>query len=269
MINRILQGNKIDELTREIEELKKQLKALTDEQVKQRRDTEDLMYNLDNDNLSPTAVIRANHISLNGKTIDLTAGDITINSDNFQVDSSGNLTCTNASVAGHVEATSGSFTGTVYANGGSFANAGIDNCTINNCDIKKTCSIGSDITAGSGVQLGQVYQNQAGTRYSYVDMEFDESGTLNEKGISIRANNKLSSDPVTHSGLQINPTWSALTTNTEVGPYYSNNAKYVAVFQDGDVVLRNGYITLTIGNDDLIIEDHQHAKQWILSDNLP
>ena len=149
MINRILQGNKIDELTREIEELKKQLKALTDEQVKQRRDTEDLMYNLDNDNFSPTAVIRANHISLNGKTIDLTAGDITINSDNFQVDSSGNLTCTNASVAGHVEATSGSFTGTVYANGGSFANAGINNCSINTCDIKSQCTLLSDATSSS------------------------------------------------------------------------------------------------------------------------
>ena len=132
-----------DKLLQEIEDLKKQIKALNDEQVKQRRANEDLMYNLDNDNLSPTCVIRADHISLNGKTIDLTSGNITINSTNFSVDSNGNMTCTNATVGGVVQATGGSFT-----NAG-ISNCSIDNCTANTLDIKSGCELLSDATDSS------------------------------------------------------------------------------------------------------------------------
>ena len=62
-----------------------------------------------------TAVINADHISLAGKTINLTSDNIAINSTNFSVSSSGQLTATGATISGAITATSGSFTGAVTA----------------------------------------------------------------------------------------------------------------------------------------------------------
>lgn len=45
-------------------------------------------------------VIKADKISLDGKKIDMTVGNITITSDNFEVDSEGNMTCKNATITG-------------------------------------------------------------------------------------------------------------------------------------------------------------------------
>ena len=124
--------NKINEATllREVAELKKQVAALKDEQIKQRRDQSDQMYNLDSDNV-PTlngivkeirlivkdgavngaliiqainsaeseAQILASHINLSGMTINLNAGEgITITSPNFSVTKEGNMTCQNAEI---------------------------------------------------------------------------------------------------------------------------------------------------------------------------
>lgn len=58
--------------------------------------------------------ISANKISLEGKTIDLTADNIAIDSTNFQVTKNGNMTCTNANITGNITATSGTFTGDLY-----------------------------------------------------------------------------------------------------------------------------------------------------------
>lgn len=52
-------------------------------------------------NQSAEAVtIDANKISLAGKTINMTSDNIVINSTNFSVDNSGNMTCTNANISG-------------------------------------------------------------------------------------------------------------------------------------------------------------------------
>ena len=246
-----------DKLLQEIEDLKKQIKALNDEQVKQRRANEDLMYNLDNDNLSPTCVIRADHISLNGKTIDLTSGNITIQSDNFTVDANGNMWCTNANVGGVVQAT-----------GGSFSNAGINNCTMENCNIKKSCSLASDVAEGSGIKVGQTYANQAGTRYSYVDIEMADVSVTNGKGIVIKANNKLSNDPATHSGVIVTPEWTALTNNTEVSPLLETpGVGSVIVFDDGEVVIRSGEMVLTVTASNVIMDYNHGTKHWEIPAN--
>ena len=124
--------NKINEahLLREIADLKSQIEELQNEQIKQRRDNSDLMYNLDSDNVpslngivkeirlivqdgavngaliiqainaaESEAQIVASHINLSGMTIQLNAGEgITIDSPNFKVTSEGNMTCQNAEI---------------------------------------------------------------------------------------------------------------------------------------------------------------------------
>lgn len=60
---------------------------------------------------SESVVIRANKISLAGKTIDLTSDSIQINSNNFKVDTNGNIRCTNATISGNITATTGKIAG--------------------------------------------------------------------------------------------------------------------------------------------------------------
>ena len=63
-------------------------------------------------NQSAEAVqIDANKISLHGKTIGLTSDDIIIQSNNFNVDKYGNLSCTNANVSGAITSNNASITG--------------------------------------------------------------------------------------------------------------------------------------------------------------
>lgn len=124
--------NKINEahLLREIADLKSQIEELKNEQIKQRRDNSDLMYNLDSDNVpslngivkeirlivkdgavngaliiqainnsESEAQILASHINLSGMTINLNAGEgITITSPNFSLTKEGNMTCQNAEI---------------------------------------------------------------------------------------------------------------------------------------------------------------------------
>lgn len=58
-----------------------------------------------------TITIDANRISLAGKSIDLTAGDITISSTNFNVDKDGNMICNNANVNGKITSSNALITG--------------------------------------------------------------------------------------------------------------------------------------------------------------
>lgn len=56
-------------------------------------------------------VIKAEHISLAGKTIDLTSDNIAINSTNFKVDRYGNITAKSGTFSGKLDAASGTFNG--------------------------------------------------------------------------------------------------------------------------------------------------------------
>ena len=178
--------NKINEavLLREIAELKKEIATLKDEQIKQRRDQNDQMYNLDSDNV-PTlngivkeirlivkdgavngaliiqainsaeseAQILASHINLSGMTINLNAGEgITITSPNFSVTKEGNMTCTNA-------------------------------------EIKKTCALATDLGdveegEGNGMLIGPIQETEA------YKAETRLSVTRSEDGPGIRFRSK-------------------------------------------------------------------------------
>lgn len=146
-------------IMREINALKKEIQALKDEQIKQRRDNNDAMYNLDSDNVPDLAgVVKeirlivkdgkvngafiisainadesgaqlvASHINLDGSTITLNGKKgITISSPNFQVDKQGNVTCNNATMKG--------------------------------AKIKRSCVLGEDISTGAGMQIGPIRTN--------------------------------------------------------------------------------------------------------------
>lgn len=146
-------------LQRQIEELRRELKALKDEQIKARRDNEDLMFNLDGDNV-PTlqgvikrvnlvvngdgtanaeliieaingqskAQIRADRIDLTGAEINLTANKIRITGTNFTVDKDGNMTCKGAKI-----------------NTATINDATMNRATMNQANIKSNCVLMSDL----------------------------------------------------------------------------------------------------------------------------
>lgn len=53
---------------------------------------------------------------LNGKNINLTGDNTIITSNNFNVDKDGNMSCTNANIAGTINASSGTFNGSIRSN---------------------------------------------------------------------------------------------------------------------------------------------------------
>lgn len=65
-------------------------------------------------------VIKSSHISLAGKTIDLTSDNITINSTNFKVDKNGNITANAGTFGGDLNAAGGTFKGQLNAATGTF-----------------------------------------------------------------------------------------------------------------------------------------------------
>lgn len=70
-------------------------------------------------NQSAEAVqIQAGKISLDGKNINLTSGNIIIQSDNFNVDKYGNMSCNNANVQGTINSTNGNIGGWSINNSG-------------------------------------------------------------------------------------------------------------------------------------------------------
>lgn len=100
-----------------------------------------------------TYTVGANHISLAGKTINMTSDNIQIKSTNFNVDKTGKATM-NAAV------------------------------------IKKGCVLGSDIDTGAGIQIGSTYDFGTGGKSSDVKVysSMTPDGIGYSKGIEIRAN---------------------------------------------------------------------------------
>lgn len=126
-----------------------------------------------------TYTVGADHISLAGKTINMTGDNIKITSTNFNVDRTGKATM-NAAV------------------------------------IKKGCILGSDITEGAGIQIGSTYQfDSTSGKSSDVKIYVSETpdGVGYSKGIEIRANDTGGNITDPRSGsLVVNSQELALTT---------------------------------------------------------
>ena len=126
-----------------------------------------------------TYTVGADHISLAGKTINMTGDNIKIASTNFNVDRTGKATM-NAAV------------------------------------IKKGCILGSDITEGAGIQIGSTYQfDSTSGKSSDVKIYVSETpdGVGYSKGIEIRANDTGGNITDPRSGsLVVNSQEMALTT---------------------------------------------------------
>ena len=126
-----------------------------------------------------TYTVGADHISLAGKTINMTGDNIKITSTNFNVDRTGKATM-NAAV------------------------------------IKKGCILGSDITEGAGIQIGSTYQfDSTSGKSSDVKIYVSETpdGVGYSKGIEIRANDTGGNITDPRSGsLVVNSQEMALTT---------------------------------------------------------
>lgn len=180
--------NPIDTLLREIEELKKKVQKLEDDQIKQNRDYKDAMYNLDTDNIpalqgvvkkvnliiseggtvtaqfvmevinnESNAKINADRINLEGLVLNLTANNITISSDNFSVDKNGHVVMASA-------------------------------------DIKQNCVLGSDLTTGAGMQIGPDYEENGKsikTRLVLIE-ETDEILDTTTKGVAFETRDRVS-----------------------------------------------------------------------------
>lgn len=222
-------------IKKKLDELTKTVKKQNDEQIKFRRAYEDQINNLDEDNIpklsgivqenkkngqtiaaivssdgeggyvanaslilssingqssatlradkvdfnAGTYTVGADHISLAGKTINMTGDNIKIKSTNFNVDRTGKATM-NAAV------------------------------------IKKGCILGSDITAGAGIQIGSTYQfDSTSGKSSDVKIYVSETpdGVGYSKGIEIRANDTGGNITDPRSGsLVVNSQELALTT---------------------------------------------------------
>ena len=125
-----------------------------------------------------TYTVGADHISLAGKTINMTGDNIKIASTNFNVDRTGKATM-NAAV------------------------------------IKKGCILGSDIDTGAGIQIGSTYDFGQGGKSSDVKIYVSETedGVGYSKGIEIRANDTGGNITEPRSGsLVVNSQEMALTT---------------------------------------------------------
>ena len=125
-----------------------------------------------------TYTVGADHISLAGKTINMTGDNIKITSTNFNVDRTGKATM-NAAV------------------------------------IKKGCILGSDIDTGAGIQIGSTYDFGQGGKSSDVKIYVSETedGVGYSKGIEIRANDTGGNITNPRSGsLVVNSQEMALTT---------------------------------------------------------
>lgn len=151
----------IRELRNEVETLRKEVQTLKDALVKQKRDNNDLFYNLDTDNVpklnavvKEIRLISETGITLEGKEIDLNAGKgITITSPNFKVTREGNLVC-------------------------DFA------------EIKSGCTLASDIEEGKAMQIGKPYNDDGGnSSTSELATTLDEdNGSLGyARGIVLRS----------------------------------------------------------------------------------
>lgn len=148
----------ISDLRKEVETLRKEVQTLKDALAKQKRDYNDLFYNLDGDNI-PSLVgvvkeirlISETGITLEGKEIDLNAGKgITITSPNFKVTREGKLVCDLA-------------------------------------EILSGCILASDISEGKAMAIGKSYTDEGGnTSISEISVNKIDDYSLGEsRGIVI------------------------------------------------------------------------------------
>ncbi len=81
-------------------------------------------------------------------------GKLLVKAANFTLDSSGNLTASNATISGAITATSGSFTGTVTAGAGTIGGFTIGASTISSTNITLTSGTSASIKLGSATAFG-------------------------------------------------------------------------------------------------------------------
>ena len=188
-----------------------------------------------------TYTVGADHISLAGKTINMTSDNIKIRSTNFNVDRTGKATM-NAAV------------------------------------IKKGCILGSDIDTGAGIQIGSTYQfdstsGKASDVKIYVSQTPDGVGY--SKGIEIRANDTGGNITDPRSGsLVVNSQELALTT---LAGEASQDISYAANLSSSDAYIgiekyNNGTTTalvLRVGNTGIWITDGAIYTTGITSGSPP
>lgn len=188
-----------------------------------------------------TYTVGADHISLAGKTINMTSDNIKISSTNFNVDRTGKATM-NAAV------------------------------------IKKGCILGSDITEGAGIQIGSTYQfDSTSGKSSDVKIYVSETpdGVGYSKGIEIRANDTGGNITDPRSGsLVVNSQELALTT---LAGEASQGISYTTNLGSSDAYIgiekyNNGTTTalvLRVGNTGIWITDGAIYTTGITSGSPP
>ncbi len=188
-----------------------------------------------------TYTVGADHISLAGKTINMTGDNIKITSTNFNVDRTGKATM-NAAV------------------------------------IKKGCILGSDITEGAGIQIGSTYQfDSTSGKSSDVKIYVSETpdGVGYSKGIEIRANDTGGNITDPRSGsLVVNSQELALTT---LAGEASQGISYTTNLGSSDAYIgiekyNNGTTTalvLRVGNTGIWITDGAIYTTGITSGSPP
>lgn len=284
-------------IKKKLDELTKTVKKQNDEQIKFRRAYEDQINNLDEDNIpklsnvietntkngqaiaavvssdgaggykanaslilqsingqssatlradkvdfnAGTYTVGADHISLAGKTINLTADNIKIASTNCNVDRTGKA-------------------------------------TVNAAVIKKGCILGSDITAGAGIQIGSTYQfDSTSGKSSDVKIYVSETpdGVGYSKGIEIRANDTGGNITDPRSGsLVVNSQEMALTTlagEASQGISYTTNLgssdAYIGIEKYNNATITA--LVIRVGNTGIWITDGAIYTTGITSGSPP
>lgn len=108
---------------------------------------------------------------------DISGGTIDIGSGTFQVDSSGNLTATSATITGAVTATSGSFTGSISSTSGTIGGwtIGSTDLSSGNISIDSTGEISADYSSSTGWKL----EADGDAFFNSVDIRIGSSVTQN------------------------------------------------------------------------------------------
>lgn len=187
-----------------------------------------------------TYTVGADHISLAGKTINMTGDNIKITSTNFNVDRTGKATM-NAAV------------------------------------IKKGCILGSDIDTGAGIQIGSTYDFGQGGKSSDVKIYVSETedGVGYSKGIEIRANDTGGNITDPRSGsLVVNSQEMALTTlagEASQGISYTTNLgssdAYIGIEKYNNATTTA--LVLRVGNTGIWITDGAIYTTGITSGSPP
>lgn len=225
-------------------------------------DTSQVKIDADQVNIEANDVINI----LAGNTINLTSKAIAISSDNFSVDTSGNMTCSNANVTGVVNATSGT----------------IGNFTLNS---NRLYSGQNNYTAGIGV-YGQDYAFWAGdTTSSNAPFRVDHNGNLTATSANIAGtvnayNGVIGGCNISNGSLQItdaNISGTLSANKISGGTINANNinvtnlsATNITRGSIGGIPYSynsssNGSIDIGNGSDGVVIGSIRGSKRWSLA----